>query len=113
MDRKKELKQLYKETEVEAGVYQIKNTQNGKLFVGSTRNTRTLKGKKFSLEMGTDTNKRLQEEWNQFGKDAFVFEILEVLKKKKEGFFDEKRELKKLEEKWLNQLQPYGERGYN
>lgn len=113
MDRKKELKQLFKETEVEAGVYQIKNLKNDKIFVASTRNLKTLKGKKFELEMGTSTNKKLQEEWNQFGKDHFAFDVLEVLKKKKEGYFDEKNELRKLEEKWLEHLQPYGERGYN
>lgn len=113
MERRKELKQLYKETAIEAGIYQIKNNVNEKLFVGSTRNLKTLHGKKFELEMGTNTNKELQEEWNQFGKDAFEFEVLEVLKKKETGYFDEKNELKKLEEKWLNKLQPYGERGYN
>lgn len=113
MDRKRELKQLYKETKTEAGVYQIKNTQNGKIFVGSTRNLKTLSGKRFSLEVGTDTNKKLQSEWKEFGKEAFVFEILEVLKKKESGYFDEKNELKKLEEAWLNKLQPYGEHGYN
>jgi hypothetical protein len=113
MDRKKELKQMYKETAIEAGIYQIKNTINHKLFIASTRNLKTIAGKKFQLETGTNTNKRLQEEWNQFGKDAFVFEVLEVLKKKEEGYFDEKSELEKLEDKWLEQLQPYGERGYN
>lgn len=114
MDRKKELKQQFKETKIEGGIYQIKNTKNGKIYIDSTRNFKTLNGKKFMLESGTDnTHPLLQNEWNEFGKDAFVFEILEVLKPKKSGFFDEKRELKKLEEKWLNELKPYGERGYN
>lgn len=113
MDRKKELKQLYKETKVEAGVYQIRNTVNNKVFIGSTRNLKTLKGKRFELEVGTNTNKVLQSEWNQYGKDAFSFEVLEVLKPKETGFFDAKRELKKLEEMWLEKIQPYEERGYN
>jgi hypothetical protein len=113
MDRKKELKQMYKETPIEAGIYQIKNTSNQKVFVESTRNLKTITGKKFQLETGTNTNKQLQEEWKQYGKDAFTFEVLEVLKKKEEGYFDEKRELEKLEDKWLDELQPYGERGYN
>lgn len=113
MDRKKELKQLYKETKVEAGVYQIKNTRNNKVFIGSTRNLKTLKGKQFELEMGTSTNKMLQDEWNQYGKEVFSFEVLEVLKPKETGYFDAKRELKKLEEAWLEKIQPYEERGYN
>jgi hypothetical protein len=113
MDRKKELKQIYKETAIEAGIYQIKNTVNNKVFIASTRNLKTITGKKFQLENGLDTNKSLQKEWNQFGRDAFIFEVLEVLKKKEEGYFDEKRELEKLEAKWLEQLQPFGERGYH
>ena len=42
MERKKELKQQYKETAIEAGIYQIKNTANNKVFVGSTKNFKTL-----------------------------------------------------------------------
>lgn len=113
MDRKKELKQLYKETPIEAGIYLIKNTENGKLFVGSTRNLKTLNGVKFSLENGGHMNKQLVAEWKQFGKDTFTFEVLEVLKKKDDPYFNEKEELGKLEGKWLEELQPFGGRGYN
>ncbi|WP_078381531.1 GIY-YIG nuclease family protein [Sutcliffiella halmapala] len=113
MDRKKELKQLYKETPIEAGVYQIKNSRNQKLLIGSTRNLKTLNGLKFTLETGTNTNKELQNEWKHFGKEAFEFEILEVLKKKNDPYFNEKEELEKLSNKWLDKLQPYGERGYH
>lgn len=113
MERKKELKQLYKEMRIDAGVYQIKNTKNNKILIGSTRNLKTLNGVKFMLEQGSHSNKELQEEWKEFGGEAFQIEVLEVLKRKEEGFFDEKKELEKLEEKWLQQLKPYGERGYN
>lgn len=113
MDRKKELKQLYKETPIEAGVYQIKNNKNNKIYIGSTKNLKTLNGLKFMLENGGGTNKKLQKDWSHFGKDAFSFEILEILKKKDDLYYNEKEALEKLEEKWLEQLQPYGERGYN
>lgn len=65
------------------------------------------------MNAGTNTNKTLQKEWNEYGEDAFVFEVLEILKEKKDGYFNAKDELKKLEEKWLDRLQPYGEKGYN
>jgi hypothetical protein len=116
MNRKqdrKELVQQYMEIKTEAGIYQIKNTKNGKIFIGSTRNLRTLNGKMMELHMGTHRDKMLQQEWNEFGEAAFVIEPLETLKKKEEGYFDEKDALKKLEEHWLDRLQPYGERGYN
>lgn len=114
MDRKKALKQQYKEMAVEAGVFQIKNNINNKIFIGSTRNFKTLNGTKFSLETNTyTTNRELQKDWNQYGKDAFSFDILEKLKKTDDPYYNEKEALAELEEKWLEKLQPYGEQGYN
>ncbi|WP_028593113.1 GIY-YIG nuclease family protein [Paenibacillus assamensis] len=113
MNRREELKAAYKEIKTEAGVYQIRNTMNNKRLVVSTSNLRTIEGKKFQLNMGGHMNKVLQSEWNAYGEAAFEIETLEILKKKEHGYFDEKEELKKLEEKWLNELQPYGEAGYN
>jgi len=112
-DRKKELKKQYLEMDIEAGIYQITNTLNNKVFVGSTRNLKTLNGKVFQLNNNSFINRPLQEDWNKCGAQSFVFEILEVLEKKTDGYFDEKSELKKLEAKWISQLQPFGERGYN
>ena len=108
-----ELKQQYKETKIEAGVYQIKNTKNGKIFIESTMNLKTINGKRFTLDMGTYQNKLLQNEWTEFRAEAFVFEVLEILEIPEEGYFDAKDALKKLKGKWLDELQPYGECGYN
>lgn len=113
MDRKRELKRQARETRVEAGVYRIVNTRNGKSFVESTRNLKTINGQRFTLENDSHMNRALQQEWNEFGADAFTFEVLEVLERPETGYFDETDALKKLKEKWLDQLQPFGERGYN
>ncbi|KOO41169.1 GIY-YIG nuclease family protein [Priestia koreensis] len=113
MDRKKELKSLFKEKKVEAGVYQIKNNENGKIFVGSTPNLRTLNGKKFELTMGTNTNRKLQNDWNSFGQHAFSIEVLEVLKEDREDHLDTKTALKKLEQQWIEKVNPYDDRGYH
>lgn len=113
MDRRKELIQQYKEIKIEAGVYQIKNLKNGKAFVKSTPDLKTMTGTKTGLLGGVYKNKQLQQEWNQFGEEAFCFEVLEVLEEPNEGFFDKKEELKKLEKKWLEKLQPYENSGYN
>lgn len=115
MDRKKVLKQQFKEASVEAGVFQIKNTKNNKIFVGSTKNFKTINGIKFMLSTNAYTsNKQLQKDWNEYGSDAFEFEILEKLKKDNDDpYFNEKEALQALEEKWLEKLQPYGENGYN
>jgi len=114
MDRKKEIKHSFKETSVEAGVFQIKNNLNNKLFIGSTRNLKTINGTKFMLRTnGFTTSKELQNEYNQYGKDAFTFEILEILKKSDNLYFNEKEALQEMEQKWLETLQPYGEQGYH
>lgn len=113
MDRKKELKQLYKEAEIPAGVYQIKNTRNQKIYIASSMNLNGMNGQRFQLEAGSHRNNKLQQEWREFGTEAFIFEVLEILEKKEDGYFDAREALKKLEGKWLDKLQPFGERGYN
>ncbi len=113
MERKKELKLQYREMKTEAGVYQIKNTQNGKVLVVGTPNLKTMNGRTVELRRGGHYNRQLQEEWNRFGESAFIFEVLEVLKEKAESHFNQQEELKILEEKWLEKLKPYGERGYH
>ena len=113
VNKEQELKRQYKETKFEAGVYQIKNTKNEKIFLESTMNLKTINGKRFTLDMGSYQNKLLQNEWTEFGAETFVFEVLEILEIPEEGYFDAKDALKKLKEKWLDKLQPYGERGYN
>jgi hypothetical protein len=114
MDRRKELLEEYKQMKKEAGVYQIRNKTNGKVLVIAAPDLKSMNGKKFQLQMGTTfLDRQLQEDWKSLGEDAFAFEVLEVLEEKEEGFFDKKEELKKLEKKWLDKLQPYGDRGYN
>ncbi|KNY29974.1 DUF2087 domain-containing protein [Pseudobacteroides cellulosolvens] len=113
LERKKELKNQYKEIKTEAGIYQIRNVENGKVFLVVTPNLKTINGRQIELNTGVYRNKLLQEDWNKYGKDAFVFEVLEVLEQPEEGYFDMKDELKKLENKWLEKLQPYGDKGYH
>ncbi len=113
MDRKKELKEQFKEIKIEAGVYQIRNTSNNKIFVTSASNLKTINGKRTEMASGHHWNSALKKELIEFGADVFVFEILEILEKKEAGYYNEKDALKKLEQKWLDKLQPYDERGYN
>jgi hypothetical protein len=111
--RRQELQQMYKETKKESGVFQIRNTVNDKRWISSTKNLRSLNGKRMELDMGKHMNSALQLELNEFGSSVFEVEVLEVLEVKETGYFDEDDALRKLEDKWLEQLQPYDDRGYN
>ncbi|TNJ63444.1 GIY-YIG nuclease family protein [Paenibacillus hemerocallicola] len=114
MNRRKELVEQFKEIKTEAGVYKFENNVNKKVFVASTNNFKSLNGKKMTLDMGTHMNRELQEDWTKYGGGAFTVEILEVMDNKKDSvYFDMKKELKKLEDKWIDKLQPFGDRGYH
>ncbi|NDI33452.1 DUF2087 domain-containing protein [Chengkuizengella sediminis] len=113
MLNRKEAVQTYMDTKMEAGVYQIKNNQNQKVFIGSSMNLKSMNGKQFQLDMGSYPIKKLQSDYKKYGKDAFSFEVLELLEHKEDEHLDKWDVLKKLEEKWLSELQPYGDKGYN
>ncbi|MBE7554841.1 MAG: GIY-YIG nuclease family protein [Anaerolineales bacterium] len=114
MKSKKDLKQAYKEREKQAGVFQVKNTVNGKILLGSSLNLDGPSNRhKFLLTIGGHPNQVLQQEWNEYGPDKFIFEILEVVQVKDEPNFKLDEELSLLEEIWIEELQPFGERGYN
>lgn len=114
MTSRKDLKQAYREREQRAGIFQIKNTANGKVLLGSSLNLDgPLNSARFMLSSGSHRNKELQHDWNQYGADAFVFEILEVVKVTDDPNFKLSDELTLLEQIWIEELQPFGERGYN
>ncbi len=110
----KDIKREYKERRKPAGVFQVKNTANGKILLGSSLNLEgPLNSHKFMLSNGSHRNEALQKDWNSYGPDNFVFEILEEVKQTDDPNFDVKDELTLLEQIWIEKLQPFGERGYN
>jgi group I intron endonuclease len=111
---RKELQREYKERVKPSGVYQVKNLANGKVLLGSSLNLEGLLNRnRFTLRNNSHTNKELQKDWNKFGPDQFVLEILEVVQVQDDPNFNLKDELTLLEQIWLEKLQPFGERGYN
>ena len=114
MKSRKDIIREYKERLKPAGVFQVKNTANGKVLLGSSLNLEgPLNAHKFMLSTGHHSNKALQQEWNEYGADKFIFEILEVVKVTDAPNFNLDDELTLLEQIWLEKLQPFGERGYN
>jgi hypothetical protein len=114
MKSRKELNREYQERPKPAGVFQIKNTANGKVLLGSSLNLEgALNGHKFTLKIGSHRNKELLADWNTYGPDNFIFEILATVQVKDDPNFNVSDELTLLEMIWIEKLQPFGEKGYN
>ena len=114
MKSKPDIKREYKERKKPTGIFQVKNTANGKILLGSSLNLEgPLNSHRFMLTIGRHRNETLQKEWNEYGPDKFVFEILELVKVKDDPDFNLDDELTLLEQIWLEKLQPFSERGYN
>jgi group I intron endonuclease len=111
---RQEIKREYRERKIPAGIFQVRNVANGKVLLGSSLNLEgPLNGHKFMLKMGRHRNSALQDDWNKYGEDRFLFEILEVVKVKDDPNFNLEDEMTLLEQIWLEKLQPFGEKGYN
>lgn len=88
------------------GIYKITNLVNGKFYIGSALNLIKRKNDHvYRLLLNKHSNHHLQNAWNLYGKDCFIFEIIEKT--------DDKNNLIKLEQKWLDKLLPFGDIGYN
>lgn len=114
MEKRAEIKRIYKEKPKQAGIFQIINTTNGKILLCSSRN---LEGKlnkhRFQLSIQRHPNRELQEDWDRHGEFSFRFEIAEIVQVKDDPKFNLDDELSLLEEIWIEKIQPFGERGYN
>jgi hypothetical protein len=114
MSHKKELLNEYRQRKFRIGVYAIQNTANGKRFVGSGLNLDALHNRNFAeLRTGSHRNEGLQQEWKHFGEAAFAFEVLSEIGQEDGATTDYNYEVKKLEKMFLEELQPYGDRGYH
>jgi len=113
MDRKA-LVRDYKNTPRPMGVYRVRNTANGKAFIGTARDLPgILNSQRAQLRMGSHMNRALQRDWNELGPGAFEFEVLDTLEPRDAPGYDPRDDLRALEALWLDRLQLYGEAGYH
>lgn len=114
MTDKKQLKQDYQREPRTMAVLLIRNNRNDKVFLAAWADLNGLINRhRFQLEQNGHPNKELQADWNSQGSNDFAFEIVDEVRPDAGGDFDYRKEVKALEELWLEKLQPYGERGYN
>lgn len=119
-EARKQMAKEYVQTHRPMGVYQIKNKMNGKRLIGSSINLDgTFNRHQFTLGLTVHENKELQQDWQAYGEENFSFEVLQFIKPREEilqslSELDKyRKELDELEEIWLEEIQPYGERGYH
>ncbi|HYH14579.1 MAG TPA: GIY-YIG nuclease family protein [Flavisolibacter sp.] len=114
MKSQKELKNEYKSAKPKMGIFQIKNQINGKIYIDSSTNLEAIWNRhKTELKFGGHRNEGLQKEWNEFGEEHFTFDILSELTQKEEEMLNYTAELKELKAMYVEELQPFGDKGYN
>lgn len=118
--KRRELAAAYKQSARPMGVYQIRNLENGKIFVDKSTDLDASRHRhQFVSTMDRPPIAELHEEWQIYGGRRFVFEVLEEMNPGQlvnggAATMDRYRnELNELLDEWLDKLKPYGERGYN
>lgn len=89
------------------GVYQIRNIINNRIYIGSSFDIAARwREHKYNLRMNKHRNQHLQNAYNKYGKEAFVYEVLEVLASTEHQF--------EREQYWINLKEACNKKkGYN
>lgn len=92
---------------IKSVIYQIRNLINNKVYVGSTNYFPTRRSRHFKqLEYNKHHNQHLQHSFNKYGKENFIFEILE--------YVEDVDNLAEREQYWMDKLNVRNdEKGYN
>ena len=111
---RKELTNEYKNTKFRQGVFQIRNTVNHRIFIDGSPNLDKIWNRhRLELEFGNHRNQELQNDWKQYGEANLVFEILAELEEQAGSTLDMSKEIKLMVQMYMDELQPYGEKGYH
>ncbi|NLM44872.1 MAG: GIY-YIG nuclease family protein [Clostridiales bacterium] len=115
MDRKKELKEWYKQMKPDMGIFIIRCKENNKCYIQATHDLKgVMNGAKMKLGANMHPCRELQKEWNQFGEGNFTIEILEKLEyDKDDSKTDYKDELALMHMIWEEKLQKEALEFYN
>lgn len=102
MKTHKQWKDDYKQMRFPMGVFQIRNTVTGAVFLDSSLNMPALWNRhQFQLELGNHPDHELQAAWKAHGRPAFVYEVLiEVQWDEAHPDRDYREEVKALEQLW-------------
>ncbi|MCB9323894.1 MAG: GIY-YIG nuclease family protein [Lewinellaceae bacterium] len=105
MKTKKELKEGYKQMKIPMGVFQIKNMINNKVLIDHSIDMESKWNRhKMELKFGNHRIRSFQKDWNEYGGENFVFEVLSELKKSEEENVNYNNELKTLHNMVIEEL---------
>lgn len=110
MDRKKELKEQYKQTKSQMGLFIIRSKTEDKCYIEATQDLRgRMNGTKVRLRGGMHPNRELQKVWQDQGEENFIIEIMENLDyDKDETKTDYREDLALLQMIWEEKLAKEG-----
>lgn len=105
---RKELRAAYKELKDIGGICAIRNTANGKTLILPVNNLRAYKSRfEFSQATGSCVDDKLLTDWDKFGAQNFVLEVMEELEIMEEQTAKEFRDdLNTLKDIWLEKFDP-------
>jgi predicted GIY-YIG superfamily endonuclease len=94
-ERERQSARREREQSWKRGVYWIRNTTNGSLYIGSTTRSFAARWGEHigDLEAGTHPIKALQRDWHVYGPDAFAFDIIDVM--------DDEDAMRAREKEWI------------
>ncbi len=106
MQTKKELKIAYRQHKARMGVFQVRNTINGKVLIeGNTDVDARWNRHQTELRFGSHRNKALQQDWKQQDATSFEFSLLSELEYQEDATVNYREEVKVLETMLLEELQ--------
>ncbi len=89
---------------IPSGLYKISNIIDNKIYYGSSINLkRRLKDHKCLLNINKHPNRHLQQSYNKYGKNSFIFEIILYCSKEDCLFYEQKF----LDKYWDNSINCY------
>jgi hypothetical protein len=101
----KNLREEYKLRDVTAGIFRVTNLVTGRVFLGSTLNLHgPLNRIEFELAQGMHKNRRLQDDFQRYGRESFTFEVLERIEPSNDAGFKVEAELGRLEARYSSGL---------
>ena len=97
MKKQRELKADYKREPRPMGVYAVRNIATHVAYVGTATDLPGILNRhRFELKLGGHRNSELAKAHKEYGPEAFVFEVLDVLEPRDELLADRAKELETL-----------------